>query len=66
MSTHCFFDANHDGDTEARRYQTSILFFCNNVPMIWFSKTQNSVEAATFGSEFTVVKNVVEIIELLR
>jgi hypothetical protein len=30
-----------------------------------FSKRQNSVEASTFGSEFTAMKNVVEMIEAL-
>ena len=57
MSTHCFVDANHTGDTETRRFQTGILLFCNNAPIIWFSKRQNSVEALTFGSEFTKMKN---------
>jgi hypothetical protein len=66
MSTHCFVDANHAGDTETRRSQTGILLFCNRAPTIWFSKRQNSVEASTFGSEFTAMKNAVEMIESLR
>ena len=66
MSTHCFVDANHAGDTETRRSQTGILLFCNRAPTIWFSKRQNSVEASTFGSEFTAMKNAVEMIEALR
>jgi hypothetical protein len=66
MSTHCFVDANHAGDTETRRSQTGILLFCNKAPTIWFSKRQNSVEASTFGSEFTAMKNAVEMIEALR
>jgi hypothetical protein len=33
---------------------------------MWFSKRQNSVEASTFGSEFTAMKNTVEMIEALR
>ena len=66
MSTHCFVDANHAGDTETRRSQTGILLFCNSAPVIWFSKRQNSVEASTFGSEFTAMKNAVEMIEALR
>jgi hypothetical protein len=63
---HCFVDANHAGDTETRRSQTGILLFCNKAPIIWFSKRQNSVEASTFGSEFTAMKNAVEMIESLR
>jgi hypothetical protein len=65
MSTHCFVDANHAGDTETRRSQTGILLFCNKAPITWFSKRQNSVEASTFGSEFTALKNAVEMIEAL-
>jgi hypothetical protein len=34
--------------------------------MIWFSMRQNSVEASTFGSEFTAMKNAVKMIEALR
>ncbi len=54
------------GDTETRRSQTGILLFCNKAPTMWFSKRQNSVEASTFGSEFTAMKNAVEMIEALR
>jgi hypothetical protein len=66
MSTHCFLDANHAGDTETRRSQTGILLFCNRAPIIWYSKRQNSVEASTFGSEFTSMKTGIELIESLR
>jgi hypothetical protein len=66
MSTHCFVDANHAGDTETRGSQIVILLFCYKAPTMWFSKRQNSVEASTFGSEFTAMKNTVEMIEALR
>ncbi len=66
MSTHCFVDANHAGDTKTRPSQTGILLFCNKAPVIWHSKRQNSVEVSTFGSEFTAMKNAVEMIEALR
>jgi hypothetical protein len=66
MSTHCFVDANHAGDKETRRSQTGILLFCNRAPIIWYSKRQNSVEASTFGSEITAMKNAIELIESLR
>ena len=62
MSMYCFIDANHSGDTEARRSQTGILFFCNSVPIIWFNKRQNLAETSTFGSEFTTMNNAVETI----
>jgi hypothetical protein len=63
MMTNCFVNANHAGNTETRRSQTGILLFCNGAPTIWFSKRQNSVEASTSGSEFTAMKNAIEMIE---
>ena len=62
MSTHCFINANHAGDTETRQSQTSILLFCNSAPIIWFIKRHNSAEASTFGSDFNATKNSVDII----
>ena len=62
MLTHCFVDANHIGDTDMRRSQAGILLFCNSVPIILFSKRQNSVDASTFGLQFTMIKNTIEII----
>jgi hypothetical protein len=66
MSTHCFLDANHAGDTETRRSQSGILLFCNRAPIIWYSKRQNTVEASTFGAEITAMKTGIELIESLR
>jgi hypothetical protein len=34
--------------------------------IIWHSKRQNSVEASTFGSEFTAMKNAIELTGVLR
>ena len=62
MSTHCFIDANHAGDTETRQSQTGTLLFCISAPIIWFGKRQISVEASTFGLKFTVKKNEVKMI----
>jgi hypothetical protein len=66
VTTHCFVDANHAGDKSTRRSQSGILLFANKAPIIWYSKRQNSVEASTFGSEFTAMKNAIELIESLR
>jgi hypothetical protein len=49
-----------------RRSQTGILLFCNKAPAMWFSERQNSMGASTFRSEFTAMKNTVEMIEALR
>ena len=62
MSTHCFVDANHAGDKTTRRSMTGILIFCNRAPIIWHSKRKNGVDTSTFGSEFTTMKNAVELI----
>ena len=62
MITHCFVDAKHAAEKLTRRSQTGILIFCNRYPIIWFSKRQNSVESSTFGSEFTALKNAVELV----
>ena len=59
MSTHCFVDANHAGDTTTRRSMTGILIFCNRAQIIWHSKRKNGVETSTFGSELTALKNAV-------
>ena len=57
---------NHAGDTETRRSQTGILLFCNSALIIWFRNKQKSVEESRFGSEFTTMKNSVEIEEGLH
>ena len=66
MSTHCFVEANHAGDKTKRRSMTGILIFCNRAPIIWHSKRHNELETLTFGSEFTAMKNAVELIAALR
>ena len=66
MSMHCFVDADLAGNTVTRRSQTGILIFINRAPIIWHSKKQNTVEASTFGSEITALKNAIELIESLR
>jgi hypothetical protein len=55
--------SNDAGGTETRRFQTSILSFCNVAP-IWFSKRQP--EASTSGLELTGMKKALEMIEALR
>ena len=66
MLTNFFVDANHAGDKTTSRSMTGILMFCNRAPIIWHSKQQNGVETSTFGSDFTAMKNAVELIAALR
>ena len=63
MSTSC--DANLMHDLVMGRPASSILRFFNQTPMDWFSKHQNQVKSATYGSEFMVAHQAVEqIIDL--
>ena len=66
VSTHCFVDSDHAGNTVTRRSQTGLLLFVNRAPIVWYSKRQNTVETSTFGSEFIAMKTAVEQIEALR
>ena len=66
MFIHYFVEANHAGDNTTRRSMAGILIFCNRSPIIWHSKRQNGVETLTFGSDFTAMKNCVELIAAIR
>ena len=66
VSTHCFVDSDHAGNTVTRTSQTGLLLFVNRAPIIWYSMHQNTVEASTFGSEFIAMKTALEQIEALR
>jgi hypothetical protein len=62
----CFVDANHAGNVVTRRSHTGILIFVQNAPIIWFSKKQNTVESASFGSEFVALRAARDMIVALR
>jgi len=49
-----------------RRSQTGIILYVNKAPIIWYSKRQNTVESATFGSEFIALKTAIDQIDGLR
>ena len=61
-----FVDANHDGNVVTCQSHSGIIIFVQNAPIIWFSKSQNTVEAATFGSEFVAIHICKELIIALR
>jgi hypothetical protein len=50
-----FVDANHAGNKVTRRLHTGIIIYVQNAPILWYSKRQNTVEAATFGSEMVAL-----------
>ena len=47
-----YLDANLYHDMTNGRSVTGILHFINKTPIDWYSKKQNTVETATYGSEF--------------
>jgi len=49
-----FVDANLMHDLTTGRSATGILHFLNQTPIDWFCKRQNTVETATYGSEYNV------------
>ena len=59
-------DADHAGDLVTRRSRTGFIVYLNSAPIYWFSKKQNSVETASFGSEFMAMKQLCEYLRGLR
>jgi hypothetical protein len=49
-------DANLYHDWTTGRAAMGMLHFLNKTPVEWFSKRQNTVETATYGSEFVAAK----------
>jgi hypothetical protein len=50
-----FVDANHARNKVTRRSHTGIIIYVQNAPILWYSKRQNTVEAATFRSEMVAL-----------
>ena len=65
MKITCFVDAAHAANKVTRRSHTGIIIYCQNTPAIWFSKRQNTVETASFGSEFVALRIATELIKSL-
>jgi len=47
-----YVDANYADNLKTRKSYSEILVYMNSVPIIWYSKRQNTVEASSFGSEY--------------
>ena len=61
-----FVDASHASNKKTRRSHTGFLIFINQVPILWHSKRQGTVESSTFSSEFIALRSCVEAITHLR
>jgi hypothetical protein len=56
VTSSAFVDANHAGNKVTRCSHTgTIIIYVQNAPILWYSKRQNTVEAATFGSEMVAL-----------
>jgi hypothetical protein len=66
MRTTSFVDAKLMHDLTTGRSATGIPHFLNQTPIEWFSKRQNTVETALFGSEFMAARQCTEQIYDLR
>ena len=61
-----YLDANLLHDYVTGRSCTGIIHLFNKMVMDWYSKLQNNVETATYGSEFTALRTAVDQIHDLR
>ena len=66
MRTTTYADANLMHDFVTGRSMSGILHLLNQTPIQWFAKKQNTVETATYGSEFMVARQATEQILDLR
>ena len=66
MKMTCFVDSNHAGNVITRRSHTGIIIFLNNTPITVYSKRQNTVESATFGSELVAMRVARDLIVSMR
>lgn len=66
VTTTCYVDADHAGYRVTRRSQTGIIICIPRAPIVWYSKRQNTVESATFGSEFIALKTAIDQVDALH
>ncbi len=62
----CYVDADHASNKVTRRSHTGIIIYCQNTPVIWFSKRQNTCESSSFSSEMVALRIATEMIAALR
>ena len=60
-----FFNAYHAVNVATQRLHTGVLIYVINVPIIWFSKNQNTVQSSMFGYEFVAMWITRDLIILL-
>ena len=66
VSVYSFVYANHADNVVTRRFNTIIIMFIHNTPIIWFSKRHNTVKENTFGSKLVAPNICKDLLNLLR
>ena len=66
VTTTTYKDANLYHDLSTGRAVTGVLHFLNQTPIDWFTKKQETVETATYGSEFAAARTAIQQIAALR
>ena len=66
MTMTAYVDASHAANKVTRRSHTGYVIFLNRAPILWYSKSQKTVETSTFSAEFIALKVCLEAIEHLR
>jgi hypothetical protein len=61
-----FVDSDHAGEQFTRRSRTGFVIYLNMAPLVWFSKSQSTVESSVFGAEFVAMNNGIETCRGLR
>ena len=59
-------DADHAGNQITQQSHAGVLLFVCHVPIICYSKQQNTVKTPTFGFEFIAAKKATEMIQALQ
>ena len=66
ISIHVFVDSYHAGDKVTQSSQSGILIYSNMTLVLWYSKKKHSVKTLTFGSDFTALKQGIELTQAIR
>ena len=66
VTTTTYKDANLYHDLATGRAVSGILHLLNQTPIDWYTKKQETVETATYGSEFAAARTAIQQIAALR
>ena len=61
-----FVDASHARNKLNRQSHSGILIYLNRSPIIWYFKSQKTIETSTFGSEFVALRIATKLIKGLH